>query len=125
MAEHDPTHTPDSVGWLEALREACAASTQAEVARRLALAGDGKYPSPAVINQVLGGRYTGNIVRLRALVEGVLLAEYVDCPVLGDLPRQRCLEHQSRRGTFAPTNPSRVLLFKVCPTCEHRLERQS
>lgn len=126
MAEHDQTQTPeaDGVGWLEALRAACEGSSQAAVARRLAVAGDGRYPSMAVVNQALSGRYTGNIARLRALVEGVLLAEHVDCPVLGELPRQRCLEHQSRKGNFAPTNPSRVLLFRVCPTCEFRLERQ-
>jgi hypothetical protein len=111
--------------WLEQLRGACATTTQAEVARRLALSGDGKYPSPAVINQALGGRYEGNLARLQALVEGVLMTVSVDCPVIGDLPRQRCLEHQSRRGAFAVTNPSRIQLYKVCPTCVHRLEKSA
>jgi len=48
-------------------------------------------------------------------------AETVECPVVGDLPRQRCLEHQGRRSQFAITNPTRILLYRVCPTCIHRL----
>jgi len=111
--------------WLAQLRAACEVSTQAEVAARLAHAGDGKYPSPAVINQALQGKYVGNLGRLEALVEGVLLTVTVECPVLGDLPRQRCLEHQSRRNQFAITNPTRILLYRVCPTCIHRLGEKS
>ena len=110
--------------WLAQLKAVCAASTQAEVALRLARAGDGKYPSPSVINQALQGKYGGDNARLQALVEGVLLTATVLCPVLGDLPRQRCLEHQGRRWQFAITNPTRVILYRVCPTCEHRLGAQ-
>lgn len=110
--------------WLAQLREACAAATQAEVALRLARAGDGKYPSPSVINQALQGKYGGDNARLQALVEGLMLTITVDCPVLGDLPRQRCAEHQQRRKQFAITNPTRILLYRVCPTCEHRLGAQ-
>lgn len=109
--------------WLGHLRAACEASTQSEVARRLALAGDSRFPSSSVVNQALAGRYEGNLARLQALVEGVLMTVSVDCPVIGDLPRQRCVDHQLRRGDFAITNPSRIQLYRVCPTCVHRLEK--
>jgi hypothetical protein len=48
-------------------------------------------------------------------------AATVACPVLDDLPRQRCLDHQRQREQFAATNPTRVLLYRACPTCIHRL----
>jgi hypothetical protein len=107
--------------WIAELRSACAQSTQAAVARRLARAGDGKYPSASIINQALKGVYAGDIGRLQGVVEGVLMRSSVECPVIGDLPRQRCIEHQSRR--FAATNPLRVLLHATCPDCEHNRHR--
>lgn len=97
--------------WLTVLREACAASSQAAVARRL------DY-SAAVVNQVLKGTYTGDLRSVRKAVEGALMGLTVNCPVIGELPRHRCLEYQ-RRG-FAATNPLRVALAQACPTCPHR-----
>jgi hypothetical protein len=46
----------------------------------------------------------------------------VDCPVIGDIPRQACIAHQRRKGRFAATNPARVALAKACKRCEHRTE---
>lgn len=106
--------------WLAELRAACAAASQAEIARRLQRAGDGRYPSPAVINQALKGSYEGDMSRLQGVVEGVLMQATVDCPVIGEIPRQRCIDHQSRRGKFAATNPLRVALHRACPNCDYR-----
>lgn len=97
--------------WLTVLHEACAVSTQAAVAKRIGY-------SATVVNQVLKGAYTGDLRSVRAAVEGALMGALVDCPVVGDLPRHRCLEYQ-RRG-FAATNPLRVALAQACPTCTHR-----
>lgn len=102
-------------GWLSALRKACDTYGQAEVTRMLQRSGDRRYPSPAVINQALKGTYGGNIERLRGVVEGVLMSMSVDCPVIGELPRQRCMEYQRRE--FAATNPLRVVLARECPEC--------
>lgn len=100
--------TPD---WLTVLREACAASTQAAVARRI------DY-SPTVVNQVLKGNYGGDMNAVQKAVEGALMGLTVECPVIGELPRNRCLEFQ-RRG-FAATNPLRVTLTRTCPQCSNR-----
>lgn len=97
--------------WLTVLREACAASTQAAVAKRI------DY-SATVVNQVLKGTYNGDLRSVQAAVEGALMGATVDCPVIGELPRHKCLEYQ-RRG-FAATNPLRVALAQACPTCPHR-----
>lgn len=101
--------------WIAALRTECARSTQAAVARRLGY-------SPTVVNQALRGGYAGDVERLREVVEGALMGRTVDCPVIGDLPRDRCLDHQIR--PFAATNPLRTALYRACRSgCPHsRLE---
>jgi len=104
--------TPSDSNWLEVLRAACAApnSSQRKVAERLGY-------STSVISQVLGGKYPGDIKAVQAKVEGVFMGATVDCPVVGELPRNRCLEYQ--RQAFAATNHLRVQLSRTCPECQH------
>lgn len=102
-----------SADWIELLRAACAASTQAAVARRLGY-------SSTVVNQVLKGSYTGDLARVKAAVEGALMQAEVDCPVCGSIPRQRCVEHQ--RAPFRATSPMSVQLYRACRGgCPHSL----
>lgn len=97
--------------WLDALRTACAARTQAGVAEVIGY-------SPTVVSQVLKGVYRGDLRAVQTKVEGALMGLTVDCPVVGDLPRNRCLEYQ--RQDFAATNHLRVQFSRVCPSCQHR-----
>jgi len=99
-----------SEAWIEALRRACASSSQAAVATQIGM-------SPAVVNQVLKGCYQGNLTNVQKRVEGALMGVTVDCPVVGDTPLNICIENQSR--PFAATNPLRVMLHRACKTCEH------
>lgn len=99
--------------WLEALRAACELDGQAAVAKRLRAPG-GSYPSATVISQALSGKYGGDLERLRDLVEGALLGALVRCPVIGDLARHKCLEHQARERRFASANPQYVRLYRAC-----------
>lgn len=94
--------------WIESLRIACESSSQAAVAARIGM-------SPAVVNQVLKGSYKGNLNNVQSRVEGALMGATVDCPVIGELPLNRCIENQSR--PFAATNPLRVTLHRACKTC--------
>jgi hypothetical protein len=71
--------------------------------------------STTVINQVLKGTYQGDLSRVQRAVEGALLGATVECPVLGELARQRCIEYQRR--PFTPTNPMNVALWRACPKC--------
>lgn len=98
--------------WIAALRAECKRTgSQARVGARLGYSG-------AVINQVLKGTYRGNLQRVQEAVEGALLGATVECPVLGELPRDACLRHQQR--PFAATNPSRVQLYYACRSgCPH------
>lgn len=100
-----------ALNWVTVLRDACKVATQAAVADRIGY-------SAAVVNQVLKGTYKGDLSRVQKAVEGALMGLSVECPVIGDLPRNRCLDYQ-RQG-FAATNPLRVQLSRVCPGCKHR-----
>lgn len=101
--------------WIEVLRGACEARTQAAVGLEIGY-------SAAVVNQVLKGRYKGDMKRVQQAVEGALQGAMVDCPVIGELPRQRCVDYQ--RSSKTNTNPMRVALSRACPTCKHRRNTQ-
>lgn len=98
--------------WLEVLTRECRRTSQASVARRLGV-------SAGLVNRVLKDAYPGDMARIRGLVEGAFMGATVDCPILSEIPRDRCLEHQRR--PFAATNPARVALYMACRTCEHNI----
>jgi len=96
--------------WQTVLRKACLTNSQAEVATMIGM-------SPAVVNQVLKHTYQGNLINVQRRVEGALMGITIDCPVIGDIPLNRCIENQSR--PFAATNPMRVMLHRACKTCRN------
>lgn len=92
--------------WIDALRiEVEKAGSQARVGEMIGY-------SAAVVNQVLKGVYKGDIEKVRAKIEGAFMGATIDCPVVGEIPRNRCIDHQSR--PFAATNPMRVQLYRAC-----------
>ncbi len=91
--------------WLDTLRAECARRSQAQVAKLLSY-------SPAVVNQVLQGSYRGDLKAVQKAVEGVFLGAVVQCPVLGEIASNRCLEEQAK--PFAATNAQRVALYRAC-----------
>lgn len=97
--------------WIVELEAACAATSQAKVARRLGIA-DG------TVSQLLSGKYGAATKRMQERIEGALMGRTVECPVIGELRRDRCLTFQSRKA--ASTNPLRVRLAIACPTCKNR-----
>lgn len=103
------TQIPD---WILALAEACDASTQSQIAIRLGV-------SNALISTVLRNQYPGDVERIETMVRGVLLAETVICPVVGEISKNRCLENQSK--THFGTDSFGSRLRKACRngTCPH------
>lgn len=97
--------------WLNALQAECKRTTQAEAATRVGI-------SATTVCQLLNGTYKGNLQRMQARIEGALLGQTADCPVCGEIPRDRCIEHQTRK--FSATSPMRVQLARACPTCPNR-----
>lgn len=97
--------------WVTVLREHREAHGGAKTAERIGY-------STAVVSQVISGTYKGDMKAVQQRVEGALMGATVRCPVVGDLPRNRCLDYQ--RQPFAATNHVRVQLYKACPGCKHR-----
>lgn len=96
--------------WVDVLAQFCDSHNQRMAAEEI------RY-SPAVVTQVLKNTYKGNLSSIEHAVKGAFLAETVECPVLGDLPGNDCLENQ--RKPFSSANPLRVQLFRACRACEH------
>ena len=105
--------SPMPKNWLEVLLDACEKSSKAAVARQLGV-------SSSMVIQALKGEYKGNIGRLQTLVEGSLMGQAVTCPVMGEMPKHRCQEHQDRDPKFATANPFKAQLFIACRSgCPH------
>lgn len=85
--------------------------TQTAVARDLGV-------SVAVVNQLLRGRYLGDVKTMGERIRGRYMAETVQCPVMGPLGRDSCQEYQ--RAKPAHTNPMRARLAAACKTCPNR-----
>lgn len=103
--------------WLVVLREAVAASSLNAVGKQIGYSG-------AMLSAVLSGTYKASLDRIQKAVEGGLMGVSVKCPVVGDIGRQKCIEHQ--RTPFAATNPMRVKLYHACRDgCTHSLIKPS
>jgi len=102
-------------GEVVALAEACAAQPANAVAKRLGY-------SAAVVSNVLGNKYPGDVAKVFAAIRGALMGETVLCPILDEIGRDRCLSEQKR--PFEATNSTRARLYHACKRCEHRVQRE-
>ena len=104
----------DRPSWLQALEAACKASSQTAVAKRLTV-------SNATVCAVLKGTYHADTTRIEARVRGALMAETVVCPLLGELPKDQCVEEQ---GMGFHLNPHRAALYVACKTCPNAIPKE-
>ncbi|WP_287128752.1 hypothetical protein [Candidatus Cyanaurora vandensis] len=99
--------------WVTVLRVACAAKSQAAVARALGY-------SPSVINQVLKGFYRGDLGSVEAKVRALLIKESVLCPGLERvIKRAFCLEFQEKavkfnRGQLQAASSLHQQIYSAC-----------
>jgi hypothetical protein len=101
----------DVPAWVEALARACDGSSQSRVAKRIGY-------SAATLSYVLNFRYSGDLGAVEQAVKGALMAETVNCPVVGELASDACLGHQ--KAPWAPHNPQRIAFFRACRAgCPH------
>ncbi|MEI9410743.1 transcriptional regulator [Mesorhizobium salmacidum] len=74
--------------------------------------------SRSAISQILAFKYMGDLFRVEQMVRGALMALTVECPVLGEIGRDRCLTEQKE--PFRATSRHRAQLFHACKTCPQR-----
>jgi hypothetical protein len=97
--------------WIGVLRAHASAHGQKASGRAIGYSG-------SYVCSIINGKITSGLDAVQQAVEGALMGKTVDCPVIGDIPRNRCLEHQAK--PFAATSPMRVALSRACPTCPNR-----
>ncbi len=68
--------------------------------------------SRSAVSVVLNGKYRGDLGRVEEMVRGALMAANVDCPVLGEIGRDRCLNEQNE--PFRATSAFRAQLYHAC-----------
>ncbi|HUY26174.1 MAG TPA: hypothetical protein VMV27_02035 [Candidatus Binataceae bacterium] len=91
--------------WMKVLKREADRSGRARTADKIGY-------SESVVSAVLVGSYNGDLTAVQKAVEGAFMGRTVDCPELGELAANRCIEHQRR--PFAATSEIRVRLFKAC-----------
>ncbi len=84
---------------------------QAQVARDLGY-------SAAVVHGMIRGTYPGDGEKFLEKVAEVYGAEFVDCPVLGEITLKRC--SRERKTPFSAASPLRVQLHRACKSCGRR-----
>lgn len=104
--------------WVQALASACdQMGGHVPAARACGL-------SRATVSMICRNTYPRDARSVEAKVRGALLAATVDCPVLGELRRDRCVAHQGRRLENLGASPMNVQLYRACQACPNNLRRQ-
>lgn len=97
--------------WVRELALEANRTTSARTAQRIGYSG-------AVLSHVFAKNYPGDIARVEAKVRGALMGLTVDCPVVGEIGRDRCLDEQKMGNTGASS--IRAKLFRACRNgCPH------
>lgn len=100
----------DMPDWVRLLAEACAASSQNRVAKRLGY-------SPTVISTVLGASYTGDMQRVEDIVRGVFDRQVVACPAMGELASDQCRKWRGKAGKSGTASAMTVIMRRACNRC--------
>jgi hypothetical protein len=75
--------------WVIALAEDATLRSLGGTSKRLSY-------SASTISYVLANNYKGDLRRVEKVVRGALMSEQVICPVVGEIPLDRCLFEQGR-----------------------------
>lgn len=101
---------PQVPDWIVVLARACDSSSQARVAADLGR-------SPSLVNQVLKGRYKGDLSAVEARVRGIFMGSERACPALGRIKLNQCQDWREKARRFTNTNGQRVRMFRACNAC--------
>jgi hypothetical protein len=108
--------------WIETLAREADRTSQSKVAQALGY-------SASAVSQVLAAKYQGDLRAVEQAVLGAFAGLVVECPVLGEISRARCITEQ--RQPLRATQPGRPALWRACrgigrPRCPHsRIEEEN
>lgn len=68
--------------------------------------------SVGTLSTVISCSYRGDVERVAGKVRGALMGATVDCPALGEIGRDACLDWQKK--PFAATSAARVAVYRAC-----------
>lgn len=91
--------------WIEALAHAATKLSGVGVAKKLGI-------SPSQVTQLINATYAGDIGGAEQRVRGALMGVEVECPILGEIGRDRCLDEQKKK--FRGTSAIRTRLYSAC-----------
>jgi hypothetical protein len=97
--------------WVEVLAKEADRTSGAATAKRIGYSG-------SVVTSVCKGAYGGDLGSVEAKVRGAFMGSVVNCPIMGEIPRDRCMNEQAKR--HIGTSELRTALFHACRGgCEH------
>lgn len=103
--------------WVEELAHFADRETVAKAGERI------NY-SKTVVSLIISGTYRGDMARVEGQVRGALMGLRVDCPVMGRIGRNECLDWQAL--PFAATDAMRMRVYRACRSgCAHARGGQS
>lgn len=104
--------------WVVELASQCALYSATFVARKL------DY-TVAVVSGVVRNNYKGDLGKVEAKVRGAFMGAVVDCPILCEIERDRCIQEQGFKHFSGSANRAR--LYRACRGgCAHsRLRKES
>jgi hypothetical protein len=96
--------------WVADLAAECDRTSQNKVALRM-------KRSAALISQVIGHKYPGDLAAVEEVFKGVFQAEVVTCPALGEMPANECRDWRAKAARFVSINSMRVQMYRACNRC--------
>lgn len=91
--------------WVSELAQAADQFGQKSVAEKIGY-------SNGLVSQVLNKKYGGDMQGVEERVRGALMGLMVECPILGPIDRNRCLQEQKE--PFRATSAFRAQIFHAC-----------
>lgn len=91
--------------WVLVLAEEATRTNGKAAATRLGI-------SPSQVTQIINCTYKGDLVGAEKRVRGALMGFEVDCPILGEIGGDRCLDEQGKN--FRGTSAVRTRLYNAC-----------
>lgn len=97
----------DLPDWVDVLAQECdrPGSSMAAVGKAVGY-------SAGVLSSIFRNKYPGDMARVERSVRGAFMGDTVQCPVLGSIPVNECLQHQA--SPLVTSNRQRIELWQNC-----------